>query len=119
MKKEIKEVLNFELSEFDPEFSFSEEKLFIFIENGVKKVEITWPFPTMEIYFDLWESGKKIFSESYEYYEQESHKEVAEDVARFAARFLRFEVRVEKVGKVLTHNELQINENGNWVSFNE
>lgn len=119
MKQEIKDVLSLELSKFNPEFSLSEDKLFVLVVSEAKKVEITWPFPTKEIYFDLWESGKKIFSESYEYYEGESYKEIAEDVAGFAARFLTYECRVAKVGKVLTHNELQIKENGSWVSIND
>ncbi|MNR25581.1 hypothetical protein D3C85_1427410 [compost metagenome] len=115
----VEEGLKEKLKGYSPEIVSDTDRVSVSAKYEDRKIEVVWPFPVMEIYFDHWIGESKVFSESYEYYEGETVQEIIEDVAGYICKFLGNESRVVEVGKLFKRKELQVLVNGEWASINE
>ena len=71
------------LFEFNPTNLGSNDVWKILLSSKNKKIELTWPYPVMEIYFDFIESEEKVFTEWFEYYENETNEEIITEVVKY------------------------------------
>jgi hypothetical protein len=84
-----------------------------------KLVEVLWPNQGNEVFFDFMNREELLFSESVEYYENETGLQQAEDIARVVQNFLIDEVKVAEAGLLLKRRELQSYRSGKWLSVFE
>ena len=104
------------LSSYAPRIGRDKEAYMLEASYKNKRALVVWPYPLMEIFFDLWDNNKKIFSESLEFYENENKEELAEYLIKILKNYFDHETRVETEGKLLKRQELQFKNGDEWVS---
>ena len=114
--KNIEKELLTSLSGYEPTINWEKDAYNLKLEYKNKSTKVVWPYPLMEVFFDFWEGNKKIFSESFEFYENETNEELVEYLLEISNNFFSNETRIETFGKLLKRNELQFKKGEEWVS---
>jgi len=105
------------LKEFSVQLSCSGEAYTLKAAISEKSIKVTWPLPLREVFFDFVENGKVIFSESVEFYENETQKEMREYLIYVVKRFLNLATRIESIGRFPKRTELQVKDSEKWSSI--
>lgn len=113
---QLEKVIAESLAEYSPRLSWENNAYRLKAGKAVMNVEVVWPYPLMEVYFDFTEKEEKVFSESVEFYEGESNSELAEYIVHVVRRFLDNPARIEKLGILLKRTELQVSKDGKWIN---
>jgi hypothetical protein len=95
-----KELLDF-LDGYSSNLSWENESYKLIVFKSEKTVEITWPYPINEVYFDFFENENKIFTEWVEFYADESLSEQCKHISYIAKRYLDLPCRIDTSGKLL------------------
>jgi hypothetical protein len=102
------------LADYNPVLELEGDAYKLHLNQGDKRIKVTWPYPLMEVYFDFWDGETIIFSESFEFYENETHEELAEYLVDVAKKYLTNQTRTITIGKFLKRKELQFNDGSEW-----
>lgn len=89
----------------------------IVVFKGSKKVEVNWVYDFMDINFDFFENGNKIYTDWTDFYQGETVSYANGLVMYVIKRYLDFPSRVAMRWKRDKQGELEVNENGQWVSI--
>jgi hypothetical protein len=114
--KKLESDLITSLASYAPRISWEKDAYMLETSYKNKRALVVWPYPLMEVFFDLWENNKKIFSESFEFYENETNEELVEYLVNILKNYFDHETRVETEGKLFKHQELQFKKGDEWVS---
>ena len=113
----VENELNSALKEFSVQLTCSGEAYTLKAAKSEKSIEINWPHPLMEVFFDFVENGNVIFSESIEFYENETQKELRDYLIYVVKRFFNLPTRIESIGRLPKRTELQVKESEQWSSI--
>ena len=105
------------LKEFSVQLSCSGETYTLKAAISEKSIKVTWPHPLMEVFFDFVEHGNVIFSESVEFYENETQNELRDYLIYVVKRFFNLPTRIESIGRFPKRKELQVKESEQWSSI--
>lgn len=112
----LEALLATELGEFSPTLVASEAVYELVASQGAKRVVLVWPLTAQERFFDFYEGATRLFSESVEYYENETLAVQVQEAARVVRNFLGHESRIVEVGGAFKHAELQCRREAEWIS---
>jgi len=105
------------LKEFSVILNWSGEAYTLKATKSQKTIEVTWPFPLMEVYFDFVENGNVAFSESIEFYENETQTDLRDYLVYVVQRFFNLPTRIETIGRFPKRTELQVKESEQWSNI--
>ena len=113
-KPEIERELLGLLRAFSPIIYVANDAYQLSVSSAAKRVEVVWPYPLHEVFFDFWDGDSKILSESFEFYEGESDHEFIEYMCAVLNRFLNNSIRLYVQDKLFKITELQFSQGGVW-----
>lgn len=105
------------LKEYSAAITCENQSYKVTVNNDIKSITITWPYPLMEVFFDFAANKEIIMSESIEFYENETGEDLCDYIIKITKRFFNLPVRVETLGKILKRKELQVYQNSEWCSI--
>lgn len=91
----------------------------LIIASEERILNVTWPYPLQETYFDFRENGEKVFSHFIEMYDGETQDEMIEHIDYVANRFLNMEIRIETSGQKVKETTLEVFDGENWKNIFE
>ena len=86
------------------------------IVNADKSINVSWPYPLQETYFDFHEGKQKVFHESIEMYDGETHSEMIEYIKYLTHRFLNMTTRINSNGAMMKTQTLEVFDGTKWES---
>ncbi len=84
--------------------------------QGNKSVVFTWPFELGEVFVDYLADGAAVYSDWFECLEADEIQEFTSSIQEVAKRYLHFETRIFKKGRIFKSAELQYRHNDEWLN---
>jgi hypothetical protein len=117
LNEEIENSLLSSLVRFLPKLTVERNAYKLVSTFETKCVEVIWPHPLKEVFFDFLDSGEKIYSDSIEFSEDERAIDISEYLVKVIENFLLHETRLDEVGVVFKSRELKFSNDRGWQSI--